>query len=198
MKPLTLILSILFISCGTSAEPAGPGPADGAPAAGYPEAAERSVVRLSPDEFADLPAEVAADLKKRGCTIPQSFGNKEKHNVIKGSFTERAGEDLAVLCSRGGSSAILVYRKGEAEPAATLAEAGDADFMQTIDEDGRTGFSRAIGPADADFIKRRHEEYGGPEPPELTHAGINDAFVEKASTVHYFDGRKWHQLTGDD
>ena len=39
---------------------------------------------------------------------------------------------------------------------------------------------------------------GGPKPPPIDHQGINDAFLEKASSVHYFHEGKWLRLTDAD
>jgi hypothetical protein len=38
----------------------------------------------------------------------------------------------------------------------------------------------------------------GPKPPPIDHLGIDDAFLEKASVVHYYYQGKWLQLTGAD
>jgi hypothetical protein len=46
------------------------------------------------------------------------------------------------------------------------------------------------------LIRQHHEPFGGMKPPPLTHAGINDAFVGKASVVWYWPEGKWRELTG--
>ncbi|MBL8213143.1 MAG: hypothetical protein JNK87_20670 [Bryobacterales bacterium] len=65
---------------------------------------------------------------------------------------------------------------------------------------GKMGFSRAIGVATKAFILERYNAYGGPKPPPINHQGIDDAFVEKASSVHYFYfyRGKWIGLQGSD
>src|SRR5688572_334175 len=90
-----------------------------AQAAGFPtqrnwDAAERDIKRLEPAAFPDLPAGVRADLGRRQCTIPQPDGVDAPgpYNVIRGRFTSQRSTDIAVLCSKGGVSAILVYRDG--------------------------------------------------------------------------------------
>jgi hypothetical protein len=45
---------------------------------------------------------------------------------------------------------------------------------------------------------RHYRAYGGPKPPNIDHQGIDDAFIEKASTTHYFHQGKWLKLTGAD
>ena len=63
---------------------------------------------------------------------------------------------------------------------------------------GKIGYSRALSPAGADYILSVYQAYGGPKPPPIDHQGIDDAFLEKASTVHYFHEGKWLRLTGAD
>jgi hypothetical protein len=182
---LNLLVALLVMMAGTSQLPS-------------PEAwaeADRATRRLDPSEFADLPRTLQAELRRRGCGIPQPFTNGPRQNVIRGSFTQADQVDWAVLCSRRLSSAILVFRNGDSGAAAELARRPDADFLQVV-EPNRIGFSRALGVASAEYIREHHARYGGPEPPALTHAGINDVFVEKGSVVWYWHQGKWLQLTG--
>ena len=48
------------------------------------------------------------------------------------------------------------------------------------------------------FIVEHRKDYGDPAPPPIDHDGIEDRFLEKGSTVHYFDGGQWLSLTGSD
>lgn len=157
--------------------------------------ANRATRRLDPSEFTELPRTIRAELHRRGCGIPQPFTNGPRQNVIRGSFTQAGQVDWAILCSRRLSSTILVFRNGDSDVAAELARRPDADFLQVV-EPNRIGFSRALGVASVEFIREHHARYGGPEPPTLTHAGINDVFVEKASVVWYWHEGKWLELTG--
>lgn len=159
--------------------------------------ADAETHRLAPSEFADLPQPLRAELDRRGCTIPQVYMGGRPHNVIRGAFRSAGQLDVAVLCSRARTSAILVFWAGDPHSVSEIAAKPDAGFLQVI-EPGRIGFSRAISVASADSIREHHRRYGGAEPPSLTHAGIDDAFVEKASVVWYRHQGKWLQLTGAD
>jgi hypothetical protein len=117
--------------------------------------------------------------------------------VIRGAFEGVAPVDWAVLCSRERVSTILVFQAGDPRRVTGIATRPDAEFLQVV-APGRIGFSRAIAVAPADSIRARHRRSGGQEPPSLTHAGIDDAFVEKASVVWYRHQGKWLQLTGSD
>jgi hypothetical protein len=157
--------------------------------------ADRATIRLDPERFTDLPRSIQMELRRRGCSIPQPFTNERLQDVTHGSFIRSGQVDWVALCSRHRTSAIVVFRNGDAAGVEELAPRADRDFLQTI-ASSQIGFSRAIGIASADFIRQHHEWYGGPAPPPLTHVGINDAFVGKGSVVWYWHRGKWLQLTG--
>jgi hypothetical protein len=159
--------------------------------------ADRATIRLDPRQFTELPRSLQTELRRRGCSIPQPFGNGSRQNVIRGSFIRAGQVDWAALCSRGLTSVILIFRNGNPGAIVELARRADADFLQDIGAN-QLGFSRAVSVASAGFIRQHHQWYGGPVPPPLAHVGINDAFVEKASVVWYWHRGKWLQLTGSD
>ena len=159
--------------------------------------ADVATVRLDPSTFTNVPAPVTAELQRRGCTVPQVFGGQQPHNVVRGSFRTPDRVDWAVLCSRQRRSSILIFWNGNPKLVSELATRSDADFLQVISP-GEIGFSRGIAVASPDYIRRQAQRYGRPTPPRLTHDGIDDAFVEKASIVWYLDGGKWLQLQGAD
>lgn len=162
------------------------------------EAAERAIVRLEPAAFKNLPAAVREYLERRGCTIPQSPDVEETpHNVIRGRFTSSRQTDIAVLCSVRGTSVILVFRGESASNVAELAPAEDTGFLQTIG-DNKIGFSRAIFPAPPANIRALHKAFGIGQLPRIDHDGLHDAYVGKASTILYWDGKKWLELAGMD
>jgi hypothetical protein len=160
--------------------------------------ADAATVRLSPQSFHQLPRKIIRSLEDRGCTIPQEFGNSEPHNVVSGEFMSRRQTDWAVLCSRKRNSSILVFWGGSVRKVSAVAPSPDIVFLQTIDGAGNIGFSRAISALGRDYILKHYEEYGGPKPPRIDHEGINDAYVEKASGVHYYYRGKWLELQGAD
>lgn len=159
--------------------------------------AERAIARLLPREFPNLPTEIVQELERRNCTIPQSDFAREPHNAIKGRFTRARQMDWAVLCSNDGSSSIFVFRSGSTRNLAVLAPADDRGFLQHTGGSS-IGYSRMIGVADASFIRAMNDAYGHIKLPRLDHHGINDAYVEKGSTVLYWNGTKWLELAGAD
>ena len=155
--------------------------------------ADRATVRLAPEEFTEVPRSLQRELRRRGCSIPQPYTNGGRQNVISGEFTRIGQIDWAVLCSRERQSSILVFRAGDPQQAEELAPRADANFLQRTDAI-HIGFSRALAVASTDYI-RQHAR-SGDETRVITHAGINDIFVDKASVVWYWDQRQWLQLSG--
>ena len=153
--------------------------------------------RLPPDAFSGLPQLLRAELRQRGCTVPQVYTGGRLHNVIRGQFNDGNEADWAVLCSRQRESSILIFWDGRPTHIDEIAHSPDLQFLQVV-APGQIGFSREISVASPDFILERHRRYGGPKPPALTHAGIDDAFLGKASQVWYWHRGKWLQLTGAD
>jgi hypothetical protein len=155
--------------------------------------ADSAVVRLHPSAFAQLPQAVRTELDRRGCTIPQSDAERRPHNVIEGAFVAAGSHDWAVLCSIARTSRILVFRGGLASTVDSLAPSADRSFLQQGDG-GRIVFSRKLTAVGAAGIVA----HGGLVPRRLDHRGIEDAFVDKASTIFYFDKATWLTLDGAD
>jgi hypothetical protein len=160
--------------------------------------ADEATLRLKPTAFSQLPKNIISFLQKRNCTVPQTFGDSTPHNVIRGQFARSGQFDWAVLCSRDRVSLILVFWNGSTKSVAEIASSDDKGFLQTIDGAGNIGFSRAIGVVDKNYILEHYREYAGRKPARIKHQGINDAFVEKASSVHYFYRKRWLELQGAD
>ena len=162
--------------------------------------ADDIIRRLPPSAFSELPSPIRHTLEQRKCLIPQIWEGWKlnRHNVIRGAFLKKRQVDWAVLCSVEARSTILVFKKGSAQPVAELASANDQDFVQIV-EPGKVGFSRVINGTGRERILQYYKEYGGTKPPPpLDHQGINDAFAEKASAIHYFYNDEWLKLPGAD
>jgi hypothetical protein len=165
---------------------------------GQPQLVKATIRRLPPRAFRQLPAAIVESLEGRKCMVPQYPYIKKPHNVIRGSFTGARRSEWAVLCSCRGTSSILVFRADSAKLVAEIAAAKDENYLQDIDGQGTLGYSRVISAVGKDYILEHYKWYGGPEPPPITHHGINDAFAEKASVVRYFYRGKWLDLQGAD
>lgn len=164
---------------------------------GSSDGSDGGIRYLPPESFADMPAAIAGELTERGCTVPQAHGTGEPHNVIRGQFTGEGQDDWAVLCSTGGISTILVFWSGNPERVDEIGTAEDNAFMQTV-APGTVGFSRYISAVDQTHMLRQAQRYRPEQNIVLNHWGIDDAFVEKASVIHYYHEGAWVMLQGAD
>ncbi len=164
--------------------------------------ADRETKRLPPSAFPELPKAIRFDLERRGCTVPQSFTAVTPENVIQGTFTTSGQTDWAVLCSVRSTSSILVFRAGSIENVARLRGMRDNIFLQVVGHDARgtaiIGYSRSIVPVTATAIVAHLQKVAEGKAPDLDHAGIEDAFVEKASSILYWAQDRWIQLPRTD
>lgn len=156
--------------------------------------ADLAVRRLDPAAFRELPAAIVTDLKQRGCTVPQAAELKTPHNAIRGEFAKRGQQDWAVLCSRNRSSSVLIFWGNKTSCPSEILSSKDKNSLQTLV--GEIGYSRVIRAVGEGFIMTSFKEFGGPTPPPITHQGVEDAFVGKASSVHYCNNGEWVRLQG--
>jgi hypothetical protein len=91
----------------------------------------------------------------------------------------------------------LIFWNSSTKSVAEIARAEDKGFLQGIGDE-KIGFSRGIFAVEKDYIFKHYLDYGGRKPPKSNHQGINDAFIEKASSVHYFYRGRWLELQGAD
>ena len=111
---LSLVLLVLaFTPCF------GQTPGNPPPESKYP------VVRLPPTPFFEMPKNLVRELKRRGCTVPQTFPPDERSNVIRGSFAKPGQTDWAVLCSMKGYTSFLVFWNGSAANSVELGKNSD-------------------------------------------------------------------------
>ena len=175
------------------------------------DSAVHRISRLPAARFPELPRDFARELDSLGCAVPQSYFAGEPHNVIRGSFGAPGQEDWAALCSRAGVSVILVHWGGPVQcPREVGANdrsraAPDRHYLQSIGGD-RIGFSRRIVTTDSyhdhgEEVDQEDLTGVGEERPhyvKLDHDAIEDAFLEKASTVWYCKEGTWIALPGAD
>jgi hypothetical protein len=159
--------------------------------------AATGVVYREPHSFSELPPTFAIILTKEGCRVPQGTidGKVVAPNVVSGAFASKGQTDWAVLCAKGGHQYIRVLWGGAARCSPRINKGRvltDAEIKQGLE------FDRALDRVDRKFIVEHYEAYGGPKPPAITHLGINYAFLEKASVVHYCHKGRWMELTGAD
>ncbi len=152
--------------------------------------AESKIQRLAPAAFKELPIDFVSELERRGCTIPQPHREAVyalPRNVLSGQFAAKGQQDWAVLCSRKGTSAILIFWGGPNTCPTPINEEKDELFLQGLTTE--IGYSRGIS-----AVTRTR----GPEPVVLEHHAVEDAFLGKHSGISYCDKGEWKSLVGGD
>jgi hypothetical protein len=157
----------------------------------------QEIRRLQPKIFANLPGNILKKLKERRCTIPQSYASLDPHNVIQGQFKVKGKMCWAVLCSASNTSSILVFWGEDMRLIAEIAKSPDKNWLQVIG-DKKIGYSRQIKSINGDPILDHYQVNGRSKPPLFDHEGIEDAFLEKGSIVHYWYNGNWLELTKPD
>lgn len=161
------------------------------------------VERLSPSSFPAAPKNVVDWLIKQDCSIPQAepeLGAKHAtraNNLISGEFAAKGQKDWAALCSRKGSSSIVLLWGGKSGCEVVLAESEDNLSIQK-GVGGKWVYSRLISSVGREQILRRQKAFGGTVPSPLEHQGIDDVFVGKASVTYYCHQGRWLTLQGAD
>jgi len=161
-------------------------------------------VRLSPDEFPYLPDEIKEYLKDRDYTIPQSWAKSMPHNVISGEFKKNGQVDYAVLASKNRVSSIIIFWNSSTAEISKIAEFPDKTHLQYL-HDEEQWFSRYISTAPAQSVRYYYERavqdesYGEVESGiDITHDGIEDVFLSKASVIFYMVSGNWMRMIAAD
>jgi hypothetical protein len=167
-----------------------------------------AIRKLQPADVAGLPPEFVEKLNARGCAIPQ-FGEVGRAgeaagepaqdtagksgtadrttNVIHGEFARHGQEDWAVLCSKGGSSTIVIFWGKATACPASLARLEDAHYLKR-GKDKKVRYSRSIQALGKSELGDRAGIAGLKS---FSHEGIDDRFVGKSSAFFYCSEGKW-------
>ncbi|HEX4536144.1 MAG TPA: hypothetical protein VH140_04270 [Candidatus Acidoferrum sp.] len=167
---------------------------------------DTAIRKLQPADVAELPPVFVEKLNARGCGIPQ-FGEvgragatagdpaqaggpataNEPTNIIHGEFARHGQEDWAVLCSKDGSSTIVIFWGKTTECPASLARLEDAHYLKR-GKDKKVRYSRSIRALGKSELGDRASIAGLKD---FSHQGIDDRFVGKSSAFFYCSGGKW-------
>ncbi len=181
-----------------------PAPGDTTPQ-GFPtEAALLRWVHLqSPESLPDLPKPVRDSLLSRRCQIP--LPDAYRANVITGAFTAKGAVEWAVLCSVHDTSQILILNARNGVAVDSLNKSADSGWIQG-NGNNTWLFSRMIGlvPSSTlnivptDTTSEDVVYYGAFLPKPIDHDGIDEAFLDKASSTFYFAQGRWFSVGSSD
>lgn len=172
---------------------------------GFPTEAAllRWVHLISPDSFPGLPKPVRDSLASRHCQIP--VPGADRANVITGAFTAKGAIEWAVLCSVHDTSQILVLNARNGVAVDSLNKSEDSRWIQS-NGNNTWLFSRVINVVPmselnvvpADTTSEDAVYYGAFLPKPIDHDGIDQAFLDKASTTFYFAQGHWISVGSSD
>ena len=172
----------------------------------------RRPVLTAPRVLSFLPMAVRDTLERRGCLIPQDRGDSTR-NTAQGAFFEPGGNDWAVLCARGDTGQLLVFRGGAGAPAAALptilagvpnlsrlpnpfAETGGYGCLGSIYHEGPQSARKWV--VTGVTAELEHTELTAEERRMPVHDAIGDGDCEGLSNLHYWTGKRWVRLPGAD
>jgi hypothetical protein len=93
---------------------------------------------------------------------------------------------------------ILVFWGGPARCPGEFPRSADRAWLQEIGSE-QIGFSRYVSTITAARILAIQEAYDRDSPPvEIRHDGLEESFLEKASTIHYCQDGQWVEIAGVD
>jgi len=149
-------------------------------------------IRLLPlTSFPALPAIIAMQLDERKCMVPQTYEARTPENVVHASLERKGSDDWAVLCSVNGATTLYVFFQSEFANPMALRHQRDSEWLGS-EVLGAYGSAWGISRRSASQIRgARGAGHMGAD-----HDGIEDAFVEKSSTTHYFQDGSWTTVEG--
>ena len=197
-----LLVGVLFVPGPTFPQASSP------PSSGFAERVESGQavlpdgkpvsygIRLLPlSSFPGLPAEVAAQLSRRGCMIPQSYEAMQPENVIHGAFRAPGSSDWAALCSVQGTTTLYTFFAGHFDDPTALRSQPDTAWLGADPGQAILGSAWGIATRTADQLR------ASPKLRRLLvidHDAVDDAQMEGTLTVRYYDGHKWLAVTTGD
>jgi hypothetical protein len=146
-------------------------------------------IRLLPlTSFPALPAAVSAQLDERKCMVPQTYEARAPENVVHASLERKGSDDWAVLCSVNGSTTLYVFFQSKLSAPIALRRQRDTEWLgsEVVGAYGSAWGIARRGPSQMRAAKSSGSQHIG-----FDHDGIDDAFVEKSSTTHYFEDGTW-------
>jgi hypothetical protein len=151
-------------------------------------------IRLLPlASFPALPATILRQLEQRSCMVPQTYEARGPENVIRGAFEKQGSDDWAVLCSVNGATSLYVFFESRPDLPLLLRRQRDDDWLGA-EIVGAYGSAWGISVKLPSQLRIDRALARGQA---IDHSGIEDAFLERSSTVHYFRDGAWTTLGGN-
>lgn len=147
-------------------------------------------IRLLPlASYPALPPGVAAQLQQRKCMVPQTYEARAPENVVHASLERKGSDDWAVLCSVNGATTLYVFFQSNPSLPMALRHQRDTEWLGS-EVLGAYGSAWGIARRGSSQIRQSRESGRI----EADHDGVEDSFIDKSSTTHYFHDGSWITL----
>lgn len=149
-------------------------------------------IRLLPlTSFPALPSVVAEQLEKRRCMVPQTYEARAPENVVHASLERKGSSDWAVLCSVNGATTLYVFFQSEPGSPIALRQQRDTEWLGS---EVLSAYGSAWGIARRSPSQIRQARGPAASRVDVDHDALEDAFIERSSTTHYFQDGSWITL----
>lgn len=149
-------------------------------------------IRLLPlTSFPALPLMVAEQLEQRKCRVPQTYEARAPENVVHASLERKGSSDWAVLCSVNGATTLYAFFQSQPGSPILLRQQRDTEWLGS---EMLGAYGSAWGIARRSPSQVRQAKESGSKHIDADHDGIEDSFIEKSSTTHYFQDGSWITL----
>jgi hypothetical protein len=150
---------------------------------------------LPPSAFPELPANVAGELDRRECRIPQPERHK-RNNVIQGEFLKPAQTDWAILCMTKQVTSLLVFENGSEQSPVEIERKANGSaarwYITPVSEQTLVDYLPAWKPSRPRPKLDHQGILSGIGPLDLSSGRFSDAAAE--TTIYFFDSEKWTKL----
>ncbi len=153
---------------------------------GHPDIIYR--IRLLPiTAFPELPQPVVAVLNDHHCLVPQTYEARRPENVIHGAFEKQGSDDWAALCAVNGTTTLYVFFQSHPGEPIALRQQRNIDWLgaEVVGAYGSAWGIALRRPSHIPVAKSDQLH------PPLDHDGIEDSYIEKSTTIHYFQDGSW-------
>jgi hypothetical protein len=145
---------------------------------------------LPVSSFPEMPNELAIQLNRRGCLIPQTYEAHRPENVIHASFERPGSSDWAVLCSAQGTVSLLVFFSSDPARLLVLSAAPETEHLQAHDPSGVLGFNWGIDPASPEQVREAQAGLLN-RPAPVDHDALADSLIDRHTVYHFYLKNAW-------
>ena len=146
--------------------------------------------RLPVSSFPELPANIAAQLERRGCLIPQTYEAHRPKTSSTPASNEPALPTGPCFAPCGVRSLLLVFFGSASDEPTTLASALETQHLQSRDASGAMGFNWGIDPATPEAVHQAQTNMAH-RPARLDHDALADSVIDHSTVYRIYKEHAW-------